>query len=71
MADVTKPHRALLTIKIEVHDVLPTGEFSGQPVDLKTQSEYGVKGVSRIQIEGYDLDNCLRKVKEALERLKG
>jgi len=70
MASVTDKHRALITIKVEVHDVLDTGEFSGQTVNLNAHKEYGVKGVQFVQIEGYDLDNCLRKVKTAIEGIK-
>lgn len=70
MADVTDKHRALITIKVEVHNVLNTGEFSGQTVNLGSYKEYGVKGVQFLQIEGYDLDNCLRKVKTAIEGMK-
>lgn len=70
MASVTDKHRALITIKVEVHDVLDTGEFSGQTVNLNAHKEYGVKGVQFVQIEGYDLDNCLRKVKTAIEGMK-
>lgn len=70
MNSVTDKHRALITIKVEVHNVLSTGEFSGQIVNLNGHKEYGVKGVQFIQIEGYDLDNCLRKVKTAIEGIK-
>lgn len=70
MTSVTNKHRALITIKVEVHNILNTGEFSGQIVNLNSHKEYGVKGVQFIQIEGYDLDNCLRKVKTAIEGIK-
>jgi hypothetical protein len=66
----TQKHRALIEIKIEVYDVLDSGEFSGHPTNLSQHSEYGLKKLNYHQIEGFDKHDCLTKAKKWLEDIK-
>jgi hypothetical protein len=71
MSDLaTHKHRALIEIKIEIHDVLDTGEFSGHPVNLAQHQDYNIKRLQYHQIEGFDRHDCLMKVKQWLENIK-
>lgn len=55
------PHKAVLWIKYEVHDVLPTGECSGRPSE---------RGDKVFEINGADRAICVRKLHEALAMLE-
>lgn len=61
-----KPHKAIFHIVVEVHDILPTGECSGNPVVTEKFDTYGIKPRQTFAIDGEDLDDTLRKVQEAL-----
>lgn len=55
------PHRAVLFVRAEVHEVLATGECSGRPV-------YRLE--VPVQLDGADKHICVRKLNEVLEGLK-
>jgi hypothetical protein len=55
---------------VEVHDILPTGECSGNPVKTEKYETYGIKPKQTFAINGEDLDDTLRKVAEALNVFK-
>jgi hypothetical protein len=65
----TEKHKAIIHLRIEVHDVLPTGECSGKPLKLNQYPEYGLKHSMLIAIDGYDRHDCLQKLKNKLEEL--
>lgn len=56
------PHTAVLWIRYEVHEKLPSGELRGMAVD---------KGEKICKIEGADKFICQRKLNEFLEGLNG
>jgi hypothetical protein len=61
------PHKAVVLIKVEVHDIMAkTGECSGNPVPPDKLAEYGLKPTSMFSVDGQDLDDCLRKLKERI-----
>lgn len=64
---VKSKHQAIVLIKVEAHDVLSTGECSGNPVPASTLSEYGLKPTESFSISGEDRDDCLRKLKEKID----
>ncbi len=54
------PHTAVLWLKFEVHEKLPTGELRGQPVQ---------QGERIFKLEGHDKFICIRKLNELLASL--
>jgi len=71
MSKAKVAHKAVLLVNIEVHDVLATGECSGNVVPLDKLKEYGLDGSMLASVDGYDLDNCLKKLKKKLGDLDG
>ena len=71
MSDIaTKKHRTLIEIRVEIYDVLDTGEYSGRPINLNNYTEYGIKKQQYHQIEGFDRHDCMIKTKQWLENIK-
>lgn len=61
------PHKAVILIRVEVHDIIAkTGECSGNPVSDAKLAEYGIKPGATFHVDGQDLDDCLRKLKEKI-----
>jgi len=60
-------YKAILLVRLEVHEVLPSGECQGQPVPLTELQEHNLKSKFTITLEGFDKDDCLRKLKEKLD----
>jgi hypothetical protein len=56
------PHRALLKISAEVHEVLPTGDCSGMAVE-KVETFY-------LSLDGPDAPITIRKLNDLLAELK-
>ena len=67
---MAKPHKALLLLKLEVHDILDTGECSGKIVDAETLAKYGLKSKSILEVSGESKELCLKKLKELLDGFK-
>lgn len=63
MSKATKPHTAIIYLKIEVCHNLDTGECSGQPIDLK---EYGIEPIKLVHIKGFDRADTIKKLQEKL-----
>lgn len=70
MSDNLKPHRAAILMKIEVSDVLPTGESTNNPVPIERLEEYGLGSTMVIVVNGFDMDNCLQKLKSKIDEFK-
>jgi hypothetical protein len=58
--DETNPHVAVIYLFAEVHERLPDGSASGNPVERKTMT---------LRINGVDRWTCERKLAEALEEM--
>lgn len=56
------PHRAVIFISAEVHEVLASGEFSGRAVEKIEQFP--------VQLDGADRAICIRKLNELLSEVK-
>lgn len=69
MTNAVNKHRAVLNIRLEVHEVLPTGECAGRPVKLSEFPDYKLRPAMVVAVDGHDLHNCLLKLKEKLEEL--
>lgn len=55
------PHRAVLWVRYEVHEVLEGGELRGLPVE---------QGERVFSVDGADRHICLRRLGEKLQELK-
>lgn len=65
------PHKAILLVRLEVHDIIAkTGECSGNPVTNEKLKEYGLRPSETLTVDGQDMDDCLRKVRETIDRLR-
>lgn len=69
MSNEKAPHIAIISVKVEVQELLPTGECSGKPVAKSIIKEQGVTPDALATIKGYDLRDCLNKLKKKLEEL--
>lgn len=69
MSETHKPHMAVITVKLEVHSLLDTGECSGRVVNKKVLEQYGIKDTFLTSVNGYTMDDCLKKLKTKLEKL--
>jgi len=58
--DETNPHVAVIYLFTEVHERLPDGSASGNPVERKAMT---------LKMSGVDRWTCERKLAEALEEL--
>lgn len=56
------PHRAVIWLQAEVHELTPVGECAGDPV-LKVKQ-------FPVYIDGLDRNLCIRKMNEFLEQCK-
>lgn len=62
MTDPEKPHKAIITVKAEVHDLLDTGECSGR-VAFEIKEFF-------LQIDGMNLNDTVKRLNETLGELK-
>lgn len=65
-----KPHQAVISIQLEVHSLLDTGECSGRVVHRNVLAEYGIQDAFLSTITGVTLDDCLQKLATKLGELK-
>lgn len=70
MADESKRHRAVLNVKIEVHELLSSGECAGRPVRLSEHPGYNLRPSMLFSVDGETLHQCLLKLKEKLENIR-
>lgn len=66
MSNVKKKHSAVLHIKIEVYDVLDSGELSGKPLSRKELKEHGIPVSALAKVNGFDKFDCLKNLKQKL-----
>jgi hypothetical protein len=60
------PHKAIIHIGIAVHEVLRNGDLDPIPA-----SEEELASQAKIAIDGFDRADCIKKIKELLEKLDG
>ena len=66
MSNVKKKHTAVIHIKIEVYDVLDSGELSGKPLSRKELKEQGIPSSALARVDGFDKFDCLKNLKQKL-----
>ncbi len=66
MSNPKKSHAAIILLKIEVHEVLDSGEFSGKPLSKQEMAEQGIATSSLVKVTGHDKFDCLKNLKQKL-----
>lgn len=69
MAD-NPPYRAVVYLNLEVHPLDSNGECSGRIVSLSKLAEYSLKDRMLLKIDGFDMHDCLMKLKNKIEEFK-
>lgn len=69
MSDAKAPHKAILSVNVEIHEVLPTGECSGNTVPENILKEMGVKEHYLLSVDGFDRFDCIKRLLEKLREL--
>lgn len=67
---MSQPHVAIIHLHVMVHEVLPTGEVSGELVPGRELVENGIGVRSIHKIDGNTKQECLDKVSEAIQNLR-
>ena len=52
MTDAKAPHKAVILLQMEVHEVLPTGECSAKLVGPNKLKEFGLSPKFVVNVEG-------------------
>lgn len=65
-----RPHTADISVQLEVHSLLDTGECSGKVVHPDVLKDYGITPAFKTTVSGHTLDDCLKKLYNKLEELK-
>lgn len=71
MTDAKAPHKAVILLNIEIHEVLPTGECSGKVLTDKELIENGLKKFMTVSMNGFDKFECVKKLKQLLSQFEG
>lgn len=66
-----RPHHATVTMKIDVREMLKTGELSHQVLGDEALDKYGMSVKMMYIVSGPSEADCIKKLKERLERLNG
>jgi len=70
MTQSRNPHKADILFHINVHEVLPTGEMSGEIVGNEELAIFEIKPVMRYCINGDTKELCLRRLREVLNEFE-
>jgi hypothetical protein len=65
------PHKAIIGINIYVHEVLKNGDLDPIPASNEELARYNIGQSAKIAVSGFDRADCIKKVKEVLEKLDG
>jgi len=65
------PHTAVIKIQIRVHKTFKDGSLDPNPIKTDELNKYGIGPFADMKIEGFDKTDCIKKVKERLEKLNG
>lgn len=64
-------HKAILLIShCDIHPILETGECDGRPLSKEELERYNLTFPFLVEIEGYDKNDCLTKLKQKLVDLQ-
>ncbi len=65
------PHKAIVHINIYVHEVLKNGDLDPIPASNEELARYNIGQTAKLSVSGFDRSDCIKKVKELLEKLNG
>lgn len=65
MANPTAPHAILVIVKAQVHEMLPTGELSGNVAHKHLNGQHEI-----FRLDCQDRDIAIRKLEELLQQLR-
>lgn len=70
MTDAKAPHKAVLLVKMEVHEVKNTGECSGKILTKQELEKYGLSPKSVLTVNGFDRHDCIKKLKALIDEFE-
>ena len=65
------PHHATITMKIDIRKMYDDGSLDNQIMGNRLLSKYGISNKAQICISGATEADCIRILKEKLEKLNG
>tara|TARA_Y100000389_G_scaffold200415_1_gene240746 strand:+ start:2543 stop:2788 length:246 start_codon:yes stop_codon:yes gene_type:complete len=65
------PHHATITMKIDIRKMYEDGSLDSQVMGNRLLSKYGISTKAQICISGASEADCIRILKERLEKLNG
>tara|TARA_Y100000385_G_scaffold265078_1_gene299024 strand:+ start:597 stop:824 length:228 start_codon:yes stop_codon:yes gene_type:complete len=65
------PHHATITFKIDIRKINKDGSLDFMPMGGKLLRKYGISEKAQLLISGIDEADCIKRVKERLDRLNG
>ena len=65
------PHKAIIHIGIAVHEVLRNGDLDPIPASEEELARYGIGRHAKMTVDGFNRADCIKKIKELLEKLDG
>lgn len=71
MTDAKAPHKAVILLNVEIHEVLSTGECSGKVLSDKELVEMGLKKHMTVSVNGFDKFECVKKLRELISQFEG
>jgi len=67
----TLPHVGIIKFSVFIYRMMPDGSLEPQPIDCTDLfKEFDMAKQAQIGVQGFDKWDCVKKVKETLERLK-
>jgi len=65
-----KPHHAQISFNIQIFPLSQDGSIIPEQVPNEELEKLGIKNKAIFNISGYNLENCVKKIKETLENLR-
>lgn len=69
MKATNRPHHAQIHFKINVFPIGQNGEILPEKVNQSELEAYGIKENAVFNISGYNLEDCINNIREALKKL--
>jgi hypothetical protein len=71
MRNTTSPHTAILSINIKIHENIGGNSLNPSIMSEEELKEHGVTKHATVSVTGFNLENCIEKLKEKLEKFNG
>jgi hypothetical protein len=63
-------HKAVMLLHIAVHEILDTGECAARPVSEDELARYNLAPKMVLQMSGFDRNDCLTRLSQAIAGLR-